>query len=200
MIRYTKKYVPSLFDERSVIDGSFSWNIKSAIRFIRFIINFTQEDKNGRKEHFDIGEVVTSIGEDGKMHILLGQNKIITLAVLFLNILNHKPSITIQGLINGMLFKTIVNQDRTLRKIFVFDFANKELDTEVTNLLNDNTVFSDRFKILYDTISTKWTDSMNEDELNDFFRKFYFLTDFKELCWNTTDDCVDISPIIDFRN
>ena len=198
MIRYEKKDISEIFGERCVIDGSYSWNIKSAIRFLRFIINYSLRDKNGNREHYDIGETI--ISNDGVKHILLGQNKIITLAVLFLNILNHKPSITIQGLISNMLFKTIVNADKTIGKIFVFDFANKELNDDVTNLLNDNTVFSDRFKILYDTISTKWTDSMNEEELNQFFRKFYFLVDFKELIWDRLSDAIDVNPIIDFRD
>ena len=198
MIRYEKKDISEIFGERCVIDGSYSWNVKSAIRFLRFIINYSLRDKNGNREHYDIGETI--ISNDGVKHILLGQNKIITLAVLFLNILNHKPSITIQGLISNMLFKTIVNADKTIGKIFVFDFANKELNDDVTNLLNDNTVFSDRFKILYDTISTKWTDSMNEEELNQFFRKFYFLVDFKELIWDRLSDAIDVNPIIDFRD
>lgn len=198
MIRYEKKDISEIFGERCVIDGSYSWNIKSAIRFLRFIINYSLRDKNGNREHYDIGETI--ISNDGVKHILLGQNKIITLAVLFLNILNHKPSITIQGLISNMLFKTIVNQDRTLGKEFVFTFQDKEMNDEVTNLLNGDNLNEGKIRTLYDTISTKWTDSMNEEELNQFFRKFYFLVDFKELIWDVKDDCVDVKPIIDFRD
>ena len=198
MIRYEKKDISEIFGERCMIDGSFSWNIKSAIRFLRFIINYSLRDKNGNMEHYDIGETI--ISNDGMKHILLGQNKVITLAVLFLNILQHKPSITTQRLINGMLFKTKVNADRTLGKEFVFTFQDRELDAEVTNLLNVDKLNEGKIGTLYDTISTKWTDSMNDDELNDFFSKFYFTVDYKELIWDVKDDFVDVKPIIDFRD
>ena len=198
MIRYEKKDISEIFGERCMIDGSFSWNIKSAIRFLRFIINYSLRDKNGNREHYDIGETI--ISNDGMKHILLGQNKVITLAVLFLNILQHKPSITTQRLINGMLFKTKVNADRTLGKEFVFTFQDRELDAEVTNLLNVDKLNEGKIGTLYDTISTKWTDSMNDDELNDFFSKFYFTVDYKELIWDVKDDFVDVKPIIDFRD
>ena len=198
MIRYEKKDISEIFGERCVIDGSFSWNIKSAIRFLRFIINYSLRDKNGNREHYDIGETI--ISNDGMKHILLGQNKVITLAVLFFNILQHKPSITIQRLIHGMLFKTKVNADRSLCKEFVFTFQDRELDAEVTNLLNVDKLNEGKIGTLYDTISTKWTDSMNEDELNDFFSKFYFTVDYKELIWDVKDDFVDVKPIIDFRD
>ena len=197
MIRYEKKDISEIFGERCVIDGSYSWNIKSAVRFLRFIINYNLRDKNGNREHYDIGETI--ISNDGMKHILLGQNKIITLAVLFFNILQHKPPITIQRLINGMLFKTKVNADRTLGKEFVFTFQDRELNDEVTNLLNVDKLNEGTIRTLYDTISTKWTDSMNEDELNDFFSKFYFIVEYKELIWDVKDDCVDVKPIIDFR-
>lgn len=195
MVRFEKKDISEIFCERCVIDGSFSWNIKSAIRFLRFIINYSLRDKNGNREHYDIGETI--ISNDGMKHILLGQNKIITLAVLFLNILNHKPQTTIQRLIHGMLFKTKVNNDRTLGKDFVFTFKDRELDAEVTNLLNVDKLNEGKIGTLYETISTKWTDSMNNDELNDFFSKFYFTVDYKELIWDVTDDCVDVKPIIE---
>ena len=196
MVRFEKKDIGDMFGERYRIDGLYDWDVSDAVRFIRRVLNSNVKDNNGCSISYDMGEVILS--NDGMKHILLGQSKVLTLAIVFLNVLRHTQNKTIQRLINGMLFKTVVIEGK-VDKVFVFDFVNKDLKDEFNGLINGE-LSEGKLKMVYDTISKRWLDIMDSEQVDLFFNKFYLNTSYKSLDWDTRNDMFDISLRFDFKN
>lgn len=196
MVRFEKKDIGDMFGERYRIDGLYDWDVSDAVRFIRRVLNSNVKDNNGCSISYDMGEVILS--NDGMKHILLGQSKVLTLAIVFINVLRHTQNKTIQRLINGMLFKTVVIEGK-VDKVFVFDFVNKDLKDEFNGLINGE-LSEGKLKMVYDTISKRWLDIMDSEQVDLFFNKFYLNTSYKSLDWDTRNDMFDISLRFDFKN
>lgn len=197
MVRFEKKDVCDMFGERYRIDGLYDWDVSDAVRFIRRVLNSNIKDNNGCSLRYDMGEVILSNDYDIK-RILLGQSKVLTLAIVFLNVLRHTQNKTTQRLINGMLFKTVVIEGK-VDKVFVFDIVNKDLKDEFNGLINGD-LSEGKIKRIYDAISKRWLDIMESEQVELFFNKFFLNTSYKSLDWDTRNDMFDISLRIDFKN
>lgn len=198
MVRFEKKDIGDMFGERYRIDGLYDWDVSDAVRFIRRVLNNNVKDNNGCSISYDMGEVILSKDDDDIKRLLLGKSKVLTLAIVFLNVLRHTQNKTIQRLINGMLFKTVVIEGK-VDKVFVFDFTDKDLKDEFNGLINGE-LSEGKLKSIYDTISNRWLDIMESEQVDLFFNKFFLNTSYKSLDWDTRNDMFDISLRFDFKN
>lgn len=174
----------SLFKDRYVLDQTlqraYEWGTDRVVNLINDIRTIQYDSVGGGKCHYNIGDFITyEKGVDDFKFLCDGQQRLTTLVLLFANILHRHPSSPkIKNTLNGMLYKTTLDEDGLEEKVKVLTLKNcdntilsKIIESGVEGLTKEEK--KSHLVKVYNKITDEFTKNMTGDELDDFFLSIY---------------------------
>lgn len=158
----------------NILQRPYEWEKERVVKLINDIRNSSMQGDNGGSIRYNVGDFITYNAEDDVRTKILfdGQQRITTLILLLANILHHGTSKS--DAIEQLLFVTKWHgcDAERVKRLTLRDgddaILSKILKTGLNNLTNEES--KSCLARNYKLISSEFTDKMNQEELDEFYK------------------------------